>query len=81
MTPDQMAFIRSRWPENEASWGDVEALCLEIERLRREAQKLAIHAFNYHGDDAFLYNALADLGGVTPDGLGWDSKADSVKGA
>jgi len=71
MTKDQLDFIRLRRQEHEASWGDVEALCREIERLRSEAQRLALHAFNHHGDDALLYNALADLGGVTPDGRGW----------
>jgi len=45
----------------------------ELARLRAAAQKWAVYAFNRHGDDSILYNGLADLGGVGPDGEGWIS--------
>lgn len=68
---DRIAEIRARWPEHEASWQDMEDLCEEVIRMRRHAQAWALYAFIHHGDDARLYNGLADLGGVTPDGDGW----------
>lgn len=49
---------------------------LELLRKRKRAQELALYAFRHHGDDAALYNALADLGGVSPDGAGWLSTLD-----
>lgn len=39
--------------------------------FRKRAQDLALYAFSRHGDDAYLYNALADIGGVSSDGKGW----------
>ena len=44
----------------------------ELATLRAAAQKWAMYAFNKHGD-SILYNGLADLGGVGPDGEGWIS--------
>lgn len=44
--------------------------------LRKRAQELALYAFREHGNDATLYNALADMGGVSPDGTGWLSELD-----
>lgn len=43
----------------------------ERDALKTQAQKWALYAFNHHGDDAVLYNGLADLGGVSADGSGW----------
>lgn len=71
MTPERIAAIRARWPEHEASWQDVEDLCAAVETLRQHAQAWALYAFIHHGDDSRLYNGLADLGGVTPEGQGW----------
>lgn len=47
-----------------------------VTKLRQRAQELALYAFREHGDDATLYNALADMGGVSPDGKGWLSTLD-----
>lgn len=71
MTLQRIEAIRARWPEHEASWQDIEDLCEEVMQMRRHAQAWAIYAFIHHGDDARLYNGLADLGGVTSDGDGW----------
>lgn len=40
--------------------------------LKASAQAWALYAFRHHGDDATLCNGLADLGGVSRDGAGWD---------
>jgi hypothetical protein len=71
MTQAQIDEIESKWPAHEASWEDVHNLVVEVMRLRKRAQELALYAFNHHGDDANLYNGLADLGGVDIDGKGW----------
>ncbi len=75
MTQAQIDEIESKWPAHEASWEDVHNLVVEVMRLRKRAQEWALYAFNHHGDDANLYNGLADLGGVDRDGRGWISHA------
>ncbi len=42
-----------------------------IDGMRAAIQQWAIYCFNHHGDDANLYNGLAELGGVDLDGKGW----------
>lgn len=47
----------------------------DLVALKKEIQRWALYCFARHGDDAQLYNGLAELGGVSPDGLGWSDAA------
>lgn len=51
----------------------------DLVALKKEIQRWALYCFTRHGDDAYLYNRLAELGGVSPDGRGWcDTAAPRV---
>lgn len=47
----------------------------DLVALKKEIQRWALYCFTRHGNDAHLYNGLAALGGVSPDGLGWSDSA------